>query len=93
MSSRQQLLVLWPAGPTPASPVCAWSRYDGTGAAQFTTGDADEPPYPTVQAALEDGWRIIQFPESPRPPAPGAEHATGLLPYQYVLEQIVEVGS
>jgi hypothetical protein len=43
-----------------------------------------------VLAAMRDGWRVIQFP-SLRPPAPGAEHDTAFLPYEFVLEKLVEV--
>jgi hypothetical protein len=87
---RQQLLVLYGASSSPDSPVGAWSFFDGTGRDKHMAGDADEPPYPSVLAAMRDGWRVIQFP-SLRPPAPGAEHDTAFLPYEFVLEKLVEV--
>jgi hypothetical protein len=44
----------------PPDHVVGWSRYDGTGRTRPTTGDSDEPPYPTGLAALQDGWRLFQ---------------------------------
>jgi hypothetical protein len=71
--------------------VFAWSHFDGTGRSLHTTGDEAEPPYPTVQAAMEDGWRVIQFPQPTPPPEPGGEFVTGSLRYQFVLERLAEV--
>ena len=87
---KQQLLVLYAANSSPDSPVGAWSLFDGTGRNKHMAGDADEPPYPSVVAAMRDGWRVIQFPAL-RPPTPGAEHDTAFLPYEFVLEKLVEV--
>ena len=52
-------------------------------------GDADEPPYSSVLAAMRDGWRVIQLPQL-RAAAAGAEHATAFLEYEFVLEKMVE---
>jgi hypothetical protein len=50
----------------------AWSRYDGTGASSPTTGESDECPYDTGDAALQDGWRLFQASQLfPRIPAAG----------------------
>ena len=87
---KQQLLVLYAATSSPDSPVGAWSWFDGTGREKHMAGDADEPPYASVLAAMRDGWRVIQFPAL-RPAAPGAEHDTAFLPYEFVLEKLVEV--
>jgi hypothetical protein len=52
-------------------------------------GDEDEPPYSSVLAAMRDGWRVIQLPQL-REAAPGAEHETAFLPYEFVLEKLVD---
>ena len=70
---KQKLLVLYAANSSPDSPVGAWSLFDGTGREKHMAGDADEPPYSSVLAAMRDGWRVIQLPQL-RPAAPGAEH-------------------
>jgi len=86
---RQQLLFLCLATPNPASPVVAWSLFDGTGRTQSMAGDSDLPPYESVVAAMQDGWRVIQVPVLAAPP-PGREHETAYLRFEYVLEKLVE---
>ena len=54
--TRQQVLVLYLSTSALDSGVVGWSRYDGTGSTNPTTGDSDEPPYETGVAALRDGW-------------------------------------
>ena len=87
---RQQLLLLYTANSSPDSAVGAWSFFDGTGRDHHMAGDADAPPYPSVVAAMRDGWRVIQVPAL-LPAAPGAEHDTAFLKYEFVLEKIVDV--
>ena len=86
---RQKVLVLWTEAPEPYGRVCAWSVWDGSGQSAHQAGDGDQPPYPTVIEAMKDGWRIIQWPQSIAA-APGAEHRTGLLRFEFVLERLVE---
>ena len=86
---KQKLLVLYAASSSPDSPVGAWSLFDGTGREKHMAGDADEPPYSSVLAAMRDGWRVIQLPPA-QPAARGAEHDTGFLPYEFVLEKLVD---
>jgi hypothetical protein len=86
---KQRLLVLYAASSSPDSPVGAWSLFDGTGREQHMAGDTDEPPYSSVLAAMRDGWRVIQLPQL-RAAATGAEHETAFLPYEFVLEKLVE---
>ena len=86
---RQQLLFLCLASPHLASPVVAWSFFDGTGRNQAMAGDADQPPYESVLAAMLDGWRVIQVPV-PSAPAPGREHETSYLRFEYVLEKVFD---
>src|SRR4051812_17702558 len=59
---RQQLLFLCLATPNPMSQVVAWSIFDGTGRTSPMAGDADQPPYESMLAAMKDGWRVIQVP-------------------------------
>ena len=89
MPSLQQLLFLAVANPNPTSAVVAWSRFDGTGQTQAMAGDSDTPPYETVLDAMRDGWRVLQVPQ-PIPAAPGQEHQTAFLKFEYVLERLVE---
>jgi hypothetical protein len=87
---RQQLLVLYAANSSPDSAIGAWSFFDGTGRSARMAGDADTPPYPSVVAAMRDGWRVIQLPALQAAP-PGAEHDTAFLKYEFVLEKLVDV--
>jgi len=86
---KQQLLILYAANPSPDSSVGAWSFFDGTGRKTRMAGDDDKPPYASVLAAMRDGWRVIQMPPL-RPAAPGAEHDTAFLQYEFVLEKLVQ---
>lgn len=88
---RQKLLVLYLHTPDLHSPVVAWTLYDGTGKERHTSGDNDQPPYPSAVAAMRDGWRVIQFPQQ-FPAYPGMEYNTSYLRFEYVLEKLEEVG-
>lgn len=90
---RQQILVLHLATSSLESQTVAWAFFDGAAGAdarQMQSGDTDEPPYRSVLAAMQDGWRVFQFPTLPVY-LPGHEHETGHLPYEYVLERIVDL--
>jgi hypothetical protein len=87
---RQRLLVLYAATSSPESDVGGWSTFDGTGRQSHMAGDADKPPYPSVVAAMRDGWRVIQFPPLAAA-APGAEHDTAFLKYEFVLEKLEQI--
>ena len=84
---RQKLLVLHLTRPDLASPVVAWACYDGTGKETHTSGDSESPPYDSVVKAMQDGWRVLQFPAL-TPPYPGAEYQTSFLKYEYILEKM-----
>ena len=87
---RQKLLILYSRTPDLISAIGAWTIYDGTGKTKHTTGDSDTPPYPSVLAAIQDGWRVIQFPQQ-FPAYPGMELSTSYLRFEYILEQMEEV--
>lgn len=87
---RQRLLFLYTFDADPSTGVCAWAELDGTGRTEHETGDDPEPPYPSVLAALRDGWRVIQVPVY-IPPYPGTEHDTGMLRFEFVLEKLEQV--
>jgi hypothetical protein len=87
--TRQQLLILYLATSDLGSPVQAWSVYDGTGRSTGMAGDSETPPYASVLAAMQDGWRVIQLPALPAP-VPGHEHATSHLRFEFVLEKLVD---
>ena len=86
----QQLLVLYLSTSALDSDVLGWAEYDGTGREAHTTGDSLERPYATGLDALQDGWRVIQFPTL-IPPYPGDEYTTSFLKYQFVFEKIVSI--
>ena len=87
---RQKVLVLYLANSALDSRVKGWSTYDGTGQTAPTTGDSDVPPYRTGLEALQDGWRVIQFPQL-IPPYPNMEYTTSFQMYEFVFEQLAEV--
>ena len=86
---KQKLLILYASNSSLDSPIGAWSLFDGTGREKHMAGDAEQPPYASVLAAMRDGWRVIQLPQLREAPR-GEEHATGFLPYEFVLEKMVE---
>ncbi len=91
--TRQQILILHLAEPDLGAPTVAWALYDGTrpaGDQQMQAGDQPEPPYSSVVDAMHDGWRVLQLPQLPTY-LRGAEHETGPLPWEYVLERLVSV--
>lgn len=86
---RQRLLLLYCTGLHPQMAVVGWSHYDGTGQEIYLTADQDAPPYETVIAAMQDGWRVIQFPV-PTIHYPGSEDRPSH-PGFFVLEKLEEV--
>jgi hypothetical protein len=90
---RQQLLFLNLSNSSPESRVVAWAFYDGALRAdesQMQSGDSEEPPYRSVLAAMQDGWRVMQVPAMPHFET-GREFDTGHLPFEFVLERMVEL--
>lgn len=90
---RQQLLILNSTNSSPESYVVAWAFYDGAlspNKQQMQSGDSEEAPYRSVLAAMQDGWRVMQVPQMPHFET-GREFDTGHLPFEFVLERMVEV--
>ncbi|HZT44488.1 MAG TPA: hypothetical protein VFA07_20150 [Chthonomonadaceae bacterium] len=87
---RQKILILYSRTPDLNSEIGSWAIYDGTGKERHTTGDSDTPPYASVFAAMQDGWRVIQFPQL-FPAYPGMELSTSYLRFEYILEKMEEV--
>jgi hypothetical protein len=89
---RQQVLVLYLATSALDDKVVGWSRYDGTGESNPTTGDSDEPPYDTGLDALQDGWRLIQASQL-LPPPTGQEYDVSFLKHEFFFEKLVGASS
>ncbi len=87
---RQQLLFLYLTHPNPTAQTVGWSFFDGTGRDRRTSGDGDKPPYASVVAAMQDGWRVLQVAQQ-HPPYPGMEHRTSYLPFEFVLERLIDL--
>ncbi|MDX2051646.1 MAG: hypothetical protein SFV15_04585 [Polyangiaceae bacterium] len=91
VSTRQQVLVLYLSHPALDSRVVAWSFYDGTGKYRREAfGPELEPPYANGIQALEDGWRLIQYPRLENP-APGREYEVGYFQSEFVFEKVLEM--
>jgi hypothetical protein len=87
---RQQVLVLYLSTSALDGKVVGWSRYDGTGHSEPTTGDSDEPPYETGVEALRDGWRLFQAAQL-IPPYPGHEYDVSFLKHEFLFEKLVDM--
>jgi hypothetical protein len=87
--ARQNLLILYTSGADLEGPVVAWSRYDGA-PDPAAPGSGDQPPYPSVVAAMQDGWRVLQVPML-LPPDKDDPYTASHLRHEFVLEKIVEV--
>lgn len=85
MAERQQVLYLWASGSALDSPVVGWAFHDGTGGDGPALPDG-EPPYPTGEDALGDGWMLLQSSQLMRP-VPGQEHLNSYLDFEFVFER------
>ena len=89
MIVRQQVLRLWLASAALDSGTVAWAFHDGCQGAGPGLPD-DEPPYQTGEAALADGWFLLQTPR-PLPPAADwdGQHQNADLPFEFLFERRV----
>lgn len=62
VSTRQRLLYLQASNTSVTSPVEGMSLVDDEGV-HDGPDDPDDWPYQTVHEAMQDGWRIVRFPE------------------------------
>lgn len=58
---KQMVLYLYSKSTNMRSPIVSWALYDATQPHEATL-PSEEMPYPSVIGAVEDGWRIVQFP-------------------------------
>jgi hypothetical protein len=77
---RQRLLYLHAREPSVRSEVIGWAEHPG----EDPGGLPQERPYPTVLAALEDGWRAIHFPQQL---APFDDRELDVVGYEFILEK------
>lgn len=89
MPERQQVLYLWTNGSGLGAGVIGWAFHDGADGAGPSLPDG-EPPYATGEAALRDGWCLLQSSQL-LAPATGAEHTNSYLDYEFVLERRLTV--
>lgn len=90
VQTREQVLIMHLANKSLDSETVAWAMYDGAapeGTLPSRPGDEDEPPYRSVLAALQAGWKLLQM--SQAPVIPGREHSTSVLPNEFVLTREV----
>ena len=88
MSERQQVLYLWLAEGALDTETVGWAFHDGTAGVGPPLPEND-PPYASGQAALEDGWFLIQSP-APAPLQQGSEHEVAYLANEFIFERRIE---
>lgn len=84
--TRQRLLYLRTADPTPYSAVVAMSSCEPIAShRQQLATEPIEWPYQTVHAALCAGWQVIRFPQIE---APFDDREIDILGYEFVLQKL-----
>ncbi|MCJ8329806.1 MAG: hypothetical protein HRT89_09595 [Lentisphaeria bacterium] len=84
--SRQRVLYLHARKPSLRAPVLGAALHEPV--ADSVTEIDPEPvelPYPTVHAAIVDGWRVIHFPDQR---APFDDREIDLIGYEFILEKM-----
>ncbi len=79
--ASQRLLYLHAREPSVTSAVIGWAEHPG----EDPGGAEPERPYPTVVAALADGWRCIHFPQQL---APFDDRELDMVGYEFILEKM-----
>ncbi len=82
--TRQRLLYLHAREPSVTAEVIAWAEHPS----EDPGGLPPARPYPTVLAAIADGWRAIQFPQQL---APFDDRETDLVGCEFILEKLEPV--
>ena len=85
--TRQQVLILWLSSSALDSGVVAWAFHDGTGG-RGPQMESD-PPYHSGEAALVDGWRLLQMSQLVAPAA-GNERETSYLKHEFLFERLLD---
>jgi hypothetical protein len=85
-SVRQRLLYLHASSPNIRSRVVAAALHEPV-PGQITQIDplAEENPYESVLAAIQDGWRVIHFPDQR---APFDDREIDIVGYEFILEKL-----
>jgi hypothetical protein len=81
---RQQILYLHAGNTSPLSRVVGMTLYRPGQAQDDGSLEPGEFPYRTVMEAVEDGWRILQFPV---PPTDFSDDRVDYLGFEFVLEK------
>jgi len=84
---KQDLLYLTTSGTSPVSPILSILLVQN-GQVQSMPKDADEWPYQFFLDAINDGWRVVKFPEQSLLLSEERSYGLGC---EYVLEKINEV--
>lgn len=84
---RQRLLFLYALQPTVRSVLVATTLHE-VGSVPQIDPLQPELPYQCVMDAIEDGWRVVHFPDHR---GPFQEGRMDLLGYEYVLEKLEHV--
>ncbi len=85
-SETQLLLYLYSKSTNLRSPLGAWALYDAT-APDEPMLPSQEAPYASVLDAVNDGWRIVQFPRPELYNFTDVDNA--YLTYEFILEKFV----
>ena len=81
---RQMVLYLYSKSTSMRSAIAAWALYDPTKPYEPTLPSQDAP-YASVIEAVEDGWRIVQFPRPELYQFSDIDNA--YLGYEFILEK------
>jgi hypothetical protein len=82
---RQRLLYLHTREPVVSAEVIAWAEHPGEDPGALPV----ERPYATVQAAMQDGWQAIHFPQQL---APFDDREVDIIGYEFILQKSEAAG-
>ncbi len=82
----QLVLYLYSKSTNMRSGIASWMLYDAT-RPQEPQLPSQDAPYPSVLAAVADGWRIVQFPDPRQYSYQGVDN--DYLSFEFILERMV----
>ena len=85
-SEKQLILYLYSKSTNLRSPLGGWALYDPT-APDEPVLPSQDAPYTSVLEAVNDGWRIVQFPRPELYDFTDVDNA--YLTYEFILEKLV----